>query len=365
VNKQNKIVLFISLSLSLSLSACKTENIEKETKTVVIRPVKTITATPVNDLISRTYAAVVTTSQQVELSFRVSGKLQELPIKNGDRVKQGDVIAKLDERDFKANITQVESQLNQENAQLKALRAGARPEDIAALNAAVKAAESEVQKAQSQFNRTEGLVKKQVIARQELDNDRSALTVAKANLDARKQELIKGKAGGRKEDVSAQLANIEGLKSQLKNLQETLKDATLRAPFNGIISTHSVENFSNIQAKETIATIHKASEEVFNIPAPDVVVLSPERENIILAVSLDSFPNLPLSAVTSTPSGEPFIWIINESNQVVKRPVSLGNAAGDQVVITEGITEGDVIATAGISVLQENMTVKPITAVGE
>jgi len=79
------------LMLSL-LTGCNADKEEKPTPPV-IRPVKTINVMPENDLVVRTYSAVVSSAQQVELSFRVSGKLQELPIKNGDRVKQGDVIA--------------------------------------------------------------------------------------------------------------------------------------------------------------------------------------------------------------------------------------------------------------------------------
>lgn len=417
--------IFVLLGFSIVFNGCADDvNKKQETKTPVIRPIKTITVKAISDEIKRTYSAVVLATQQVELSFRVSGKLQKLPIKNGMEVKKGDVIAKLDERDFKARITQLKSQINQANAQMKAMKAGARPEDIASLNAAVKAAQAQVRQAQLQYNRTSALVKKQVIARQELDKDRSALTVAKANLNSKQQQLRKGKAGGRKEDVSAQLAAIQGLRSQLKNLQDTLADATLRAPFDGVISSRKVENFANVQAKEVIATILKESSEidlVFNVPAPDVVLLAPQKDRLNLKVILDSFPGreftakrsefsseadsatqtyeakvvietskddpilpgmtgnliitangsqidkylLPISVIASQPNGDPFIWLVDNENKVSKRDITLGDASGADVAVTKGVKTGDLVVSAGLSALQDGMVVKPITKVGE
>ncbi len=425
LSKNSHFYLFITISFSLFLSACGGDADKKaEVKAPVVRPVKTITVEASNGQVKRTYPAIVLATQQVELSFRVSGKLQELPIKNGLTVKKGDVIAKLDERDFKAKITQLQSQINQASAQMKALKAGARSEDVAALNSSVNAALAKYTQAKKQYYRTQGLVKKQVIARQELEKDQSALDVAKANLNSSRQELRKGKAGGRKEDVSAQVAAIQGLRSQRDSLKDSLADATLRAPFDGMITSRKVENFANIQANASIATIQKDSPEidlVFSIPAPDIVILAPIRDQLVSEVVLDSFPgeifaaesrefsreadettqtyegrvaiqtpkdkpvfpgmtgkiivtgstgkpdsySLPLSAIASQPSGKPFVWTVDDANKVAKRNVTIGEALGANVAVSAGIKEGDVIVTAGISALQDGMMVKPITAVGE
>ncbi|KAG1694724.1 hypothetical protein GQR58_006722 [Nymphon striatum] len=295
-----RLFIIITLGFSLLISACNgNEDKKSEAKAPVIRPVKTITVQASNNTIKKTYSALVTATQQIDLSFRVSGKLEKLPIKNGMQVKKGDVIAKLDERDFKAKITQLKSQINQANAQMKAMRAGARPEDIASLQSAVKAAQAEFNQAKTTYYRTQELVKKQVIARNELDKDRAALEVAKANLASKNQELRKGKAGGRKEDVSAQVAVVQGLRSQLKSLEDALADATLRSPIDGIITSRKVENFANVQANSAIATIQKASDEidvVFSIPAPDVVILAPIVDQLTSIVVLDSFPGKEFAA---------------------------------------------------------------------
>lgn len=416
--------LLVTLMLGVLLTGCGQDD-APITKEAVVRPVKTTTVNSTANQLRKTYSAIVSPAQQAELSFRVSGKIIKLPINEGMKVKKGDVIAQLDQRDFKADITRLKSDISQANAQMKAMRAGARPEDIAALNAAVKAARSRLNAAQIEFNRTQGLVEKGVLARNTLDKDRSTLEVAQADLDAKKQELRKGKAGGRKEDVSAQRAVIQGLNSQLKSLQDTLADTTLRAPFAGIIATRLVENFSNIQAKETVATLQTFSAEldlVFDVPGADVVQLAADKE-LDLKVVLESFPNqefaakkrafstepdpatqtyqgrvtikptekqpilpgmtgkviitgkqsnkgsvlvIPLSAIASAANGKPFVWVVNTTdNTTSQRNVTLGEASGAMVIISEGLKIGDVVVTAGVSALQEGMKVKPITTIGE
>ena len=411
------------LALTLLLAGCGGDD-KKQEKAAVIRPVKTITVTASAGAIKKTYPAVVLATQQVELSFRVSGKLEKLPIRNNLKVKKGDIIAELDKRDFKTKINQVQSQINQSTAQLNALKAGARPEDIAALNSAVEGAQAQLNQAQAQFNRTKSLADRQLIPRQELDRDLSALIVARANLNSRKQELNKGRSGGRKEDVSAQLAGVQGLRTQLKSLQDALADATLRAPFDGTISSRKVENFTNVQANSPIATIQAESPEVdliFSLPAPDILLLAPLQDQLTTKVILDSLPeqvfkaerrefsrepdpttqtyqgrvaiktptgipilpgmtgslvitgsdgqsgsySLPLTAITANASGAPFVWVVDAENKVAKREVNIGEASATSVAVSGGVNNGDIVVTAGVSSLQDGMSVKPITAVGE
>jgi RND family efflux transporter MFP subunit len=213
------------------------------------------------------------------------------------------------------------------------------------------------------------------------------------------------------------------LKSQLRSLNDKLSDATLRAPFDGIIAARKVENFSNIQAKETVATLqnHSSPNLTFDVPGPDVYKLAKVKE-LDLKVMLDSIPDhefeatrgefstqadaatqtyrarvviqnpdgepilpgmtgsvvvtaeqeglsvfmLPIAAIASKADGKPFVWIVNlENNRTARRDVVTGEAVGANIVISDGLEEGDIVVTAGISALQESMVVKPVSAIGE
>ena len=143
----------VGILVSLSMVGCSDE----QTKTEVIRPVRTASVTASPATTRRTYPAVVLPTQQAELAFKVSGRIVELPIRAAAEVKKGDTIAQLDKRDFESAVKRLESQLDQANAQLAEMKAGAREEDMAKLEAKVKAAESQVATQKTQVDRTRRL----------------------------------------------------------------------------------------------------------------------------------------------------------------------------------------------------------------
>lgn len=388
------------------------------------RPAKVFTVSATVPELRREYPGIVLPSQEVELSFRVSGRVVELPIRGAQRVTEGDVIAQLDQRDFETTIAQLESQRDQALAQLSALRTGARAEEIAALEAAVAAAQAQVDQANDQVGRTRQLVERDVVAQAQLDGELSELRVAQANLDAQVEQLRIGQAGGRAEEVEAAEAALRGLETQIETAQSNLDDATLRAPFTGIIARRDIENFSNIQAGQSVVLLQALStvNVAFDIPGADVVTLASNGPDLITSqVLFDALPDqlfdaefvefstqadaatqtyrgrvsvvipnqtfvlpgmvaqvittapvtgasrldVPLTAVAARPDGTSFVWVVDPSNNgVSSRVVSLGSPSGDMVAITEGVEDGETVVTAGVSQLQEGMVIRPVTRVG-
>ncbi len=397
--------------LSLSLAACSQE---EQSPMEVIRPVKTFVVVAESSIQEKSYPAIVLPAQQAELSFRTSGQIIELPIKAATQVKEDDVIAKLDTNDLQSQVTVLESQKEQAEAQLEALTSGARTEDLAALKASIVAAEAQVRAAKDQRNRTQQLFEKGIVAKAKLDADQAQLDVAEAQLEAARQELIKGESGARQEEVAAQIAAIKGVEANLNIARDQLSYATLRAPFDGIIARRDVDNFANVQAKQTIAILQKLDrlELSFDIPGPDVAKASRDQTpNITVqldAVSDKSFEAelvefttladsstqtfrgrvaidqpedvivlpgmigqvtitdngngaivllIPGTAIASGPSGGTYVWIV-ENNTVAKRDVTVGDASDDRVAIVDGLEEGETVVTAGVSFMQEGMKVR-------
>ncbi|MEO1249061.1 MAG: biotin/lipoyl-binding protein, partial [Pseudomonadota bacterium] len=163
------------------------------------RPAKVFTVSETSSDVRRVYPAVVLPSSEVELSFRVSGQLTDLPVRAATQVAEGDLIAALDPSDFETQIAQLESQVDQANAELKALRDGARTEEVAALEAAVASAQAQVDQAREQANRSRELAERGVIAAAKLEEDEATLSVAEANLRSQQENLAIGLAGGRPE----------------------------------------------------------------------------------------------------------------------------------------------------------------------
>ena len=283
--------------LFLTLVSCGPGEQDAETKSDVVRPVKTVKIEQSNLRLVRTYPARVLPAQEAELSFRVSGQIIDLPIFAAKRVEQGELLAKLDTRDLENSKIQLESQLDQAHAQLNAMVQGAREEDIAALEAAIKASEAQRDAAKDQVDRSTTLFQKGVITKAQLDNHQTSLKVAEADLESRQQELIKAEAGSRPEEVDAQKAVIAALEAQYQNAENNLDYASLRAPFSGVIARRDVENFANIQAKEPIATLQRVNrlDLEFDVPGADVARFA-NRNVPIMKAELDAIKDRVFSA---------------------------------------------------------------------
>ena len=249
------------------------------------------------------------------------------------------------------------------------------------------------------------------------------MDVAEADLQARVEELAIAKSGARSEDIEAAQAALRGLETQIQTARDNLSDATLRAPFSGLVAIRHVENFSNIQAGQDIALLQSLStvDLAFDVPGVDVSQLAnredlqasvvframPDRifeaelvefsvqadastqtyrgrvavdlpqgvailpgmvGNVVITVQRDrqTALQLPLTAVVAQANGAPFVWIVDPiSNSVSPRQVELGAAMGDLISVTTGVAPGDTVVTAGIGQLQDGMVIRPITKIGD
>jgi multidrug efflux pump subunit AcrA (membrane-fusion protein) len=386
------------------------------------RPAKVAEIRAVEASVSRRYPATVLPSREIELSFKVSGQVVDLPVRAASEVAAGDVIAQIDRRDFKNQLSALQSQRDQAAAQLEALRSGAREEEIVALEAAVDSAQAQVDQKGEALERAEELLKRGVSTRAQVEGAQAEFRVAEANLRAQQEQLRIGQVGGRPEDIAASEAAIRGIDAQIKVARDALSDTTLVAPFDGIIARRDIENFSNVQAGQSIVflqsldVVHLA----FDVPARDVTELTRSGLNTItntagfealpdqefraefveFSVQADSatqtyrgrvavevpeeaviLPGMvanvtlstqssgktvfaPLTAISSTPDGAPFVWVVDNNGVVSKQDVDLGEARGADVAIAKGVSAGDRVIAAGVSEMQEGMTVRPIHKIG-
>ncbi|WP_179380910.1 efflux RND transporter periplasmic adaptor subunit [Jannaschia marina] len=382
------------------------------------RPAKVATVDATEATVRRAYPATVLPSREAALSFRVGGRIVELPIRGAILVGEGDVIAVLDPRDFETEIAQTESQIAQAAAQLDALRAGARPEEIAALEAGVEAAQAQFDAARENVDRTRQLRERGVVANAQLEQAESEFRVAEAQLRTQQEQLRIGQTGGRPEEIAASEAAIDGLKTQLQASRDNLEDATLRAPFAGIIARRDVEPFDNVNPGQPIALL-QALDPVhlaFDIPGPDVTSLTRMGTEVIETMAtFDAIPDrafdaefvefsvqadegtrtyrgraavpapedafilpgmtaevvseapteavrliVPLTAVAASPDGSAFVWLLGEDGALNRRVIELGDADGAHVVVTDGLEEGEQVVAAGVGRIVEGMTIRPL-----
>ena len=236
------------IMMVLLFSACAKE--EKDEGPPPVRPVKSIILQENSQARNRSFPGKVQPIQQVDLSFRVSGPLIDFPVDEGQDVKEGQVLARLDPRDFEAAVANVQSSLAGAKAQLQAMETGARPEDIKMFQAEVEAAKANLRTAELELRRASDLYQERASTKAELDRARQARDVAKAQYDTAVQNLEKGKKGARQEDIDAQKSMVAGLESQLGQARDHLEDTRLKASFDGLVAKKYVRNYQDIQAKQ-------------------------------------------------------------------------------------------------------------------
>jgi RND family efflux transporter MFP subunit len=362
---------FVLLPLFFVIS-CGKEEVEQKK---IVRPVRAIKVLDVTQFRQRQFPGTAKATQEIDLSFRVSGPLIELPVIIGDEVKQGDVVARIDPRDYEVNVNNARGKLNEAKAILT--------------------------RTESDYKRLKNIFEQDPGATSEAAVDR-----ARQNRDSAR-------------------ASVQSLGASVASAKDQLSYTFLKAPFDGTVVNNFVENFEDVQARQPIVRIVDDSriEMVVNIPE-SMIAYVPDVKNI--EVVFDPFPDRKIpaeikeigteaSAVTRTypvnlimnqpddikilsgmagkATGEPpdiadaspeaskvmtggkqvpmaaifspddidktYVWIIDEqSRQVTRREVKTGKLTDTGIMVTDGLEAGEWIAIAGVHYLREGMEVR-------
>ncbi len=202
-----------------------------------------------------TASGTIVPIQTVNLSPKTAGRLVELYVEQGDRVQQGQVIARMSNDDLQAQRLQAEANLKRAQANLAELRAGSRTEEIAQARAnlertqaQVKAAQSRLDLATERVDRNQNLFNDGAIARDRLDEviseaDSAHANLAQAQAQVREaqQRLAQLQNGTRSEQIAQGVAQVREAEGRLKAITVQLDDTIIRAPFAGIITQRYAE----------------------------------------------------------------------------------------------------------------------------
>ncbi len=233
----------ILILIILTCSSCQRSQplSEKASEAIRVPLVKTIELKEVQSVQDQAFPGIAKEGRTVKQSFRVAGPLVQYDIQIGKRLRKGDLLAQIDQRDYLLAIQQVEAELSKAESTLQAMKTGARPEDVAALEAKLAAAQSQFQTAQTNETRFASLLKTQAVAQFKYDEIKLLRDQAKAALEAGQKELDKAKIGARKEDIAAMEAGIAALQAQRQKAKNALTDTKLLAPSDGYVSQKYME----------------------------------------------------------------------------------------------------------------------------
>lgn len=191
----------------------------------------------------------------VQVSFRIPGKIEERLVSEGALVKAGQIVARLDSKDLAQEIAQRKAQVAAAQAVLTELNTGSRPEEIAQAEAVLERAEAEGTRAKLEFERQKKLFDREVISQREFDGAKTTLDGTQARIREAKEMHSLVRKGPRQEKIDQGKAGLEQAKQALA-LAETRKGYSLAvSPLSGIVLSENSEAGEYVSPGTPVVTI--------------------------------------------------------------------------------------------------------------
>ena len=215
--------------------------------------------------------------RQVDLGFRVAGRIAAIPFDEGAHVAQGTVLASLDTAPLHDQLTAAEAQVAMAMAELDKRHSGNRPQEIVQAEAKLADAQASLATAKEDYDRRADLVKTGAVSQALFDSTAAKYHSAQAQVTAAQAALSLQRAGFRREDIASAVASRDQALAQAAKARTDLGDTVLRAPNAGTILTRAREPGAIVQPGETVLTltIDRPMRVRAYIPEPDLARISP------------------------------------------------------------------------------------------
>ena len=193
--------------------------------------------------------------RQVELAFNASGRIADILVREGDRVKQGQLLARLDTERLRLSLRQSEAQTNAQRQIVARYLSGSRPEEIRQARAQRDAARVAVADADAVYRRQLDLVAQKFVSQQQADTAKFALDKTREQLKAAEEAARLAELGPRKEDIAAAQATLAANEAAAAVIKRDIQEGELRAPSDGIIENRILEPGDMASAAKPVFTL--------------------------------------------------------------------------------------------------------------
>lgn len=183
----------------------------------------------------------IVAAHKIQVASKVIGKVAWIGVEKGDRVQAGQVIVRLEDDEYRAQVQQARGQLAALEARLAELGRGSRPEEIDAARAQVEQARAELENARVQLERIRQLAAEKVMSKSALDDAQARYDTAAARLEAAQKNHEIVRQGPRREQIQSMRGQVEAARGALALAETQLANTLIRAPITGTILERAVE----------------------------------------------------------------------------------------------------------------------------
>ena len=251
-----------------------------------------------NVVLKVTAAGSIRPTTPVNISPKQPGRVTALLVDQGDRVRAGQVLARMDDSNLRGTLLKAQGVLAAAEANLQKLRAGNRPQEIEAARRNLQAAEADQIAVRSAYLSNQQLYGSGAIARVSFDASRSAFLAGEARVRSLKAQLNLANAGSRAEDITSAAAQVLQARGDLATIEAQVNDTVIRAPFAGVISQKYADvgafvtpttsaSATSSATSSSILALASELEAVANVAEADVGAIRPGQS---VDLQVDAFP---------------------------------------------------------------------------
>lgn len=183
----------------------------------------------------------IVAAHKIQVASKVVGKVAWIGVSKGDKVREGQVIVRLEDDEFRAQLAQARGQVANLQARLEELSNGSRPEEIAQAKANVDVTAADLENAKVNLNRVRQLSAEGVISKQALDDAQARYDSQVARVASLEKTFELVRIGPRREQIDAVRGQIAQARGAVQFYETQLKDTVIRAPVTGTILERAVE----------------------------------------------------------------------------------------------------------------------------
>ncbi len=224
------------------------------------------------------------------VSFKVTGRIVDLPVDEGMTMKAGDLLARLDNEDYRQQVAVDDATARQRARQLSLGLAGSRPQDIEAAKLAMLDAQADLDQKKKDYARYEALYKKDEIPGQTRDQAATNVTRAQDTYDRAQQIYNELVEGTRKEELAVDRASVHQADQVVSLSHIRLAYTVLRAPFSGVVLVRQAELGEVVSPGTPIVTLGDLDHLWVRVYVPETD-LGKVNLGQIVNIHTDSFPD--------------------------------------------------------------------------
>jgi len=183
----------------------------------------------------------IVAAHRIEVASKVIGRVAWIGVEKGDKVKGGQVLVRLEDDEYNAQLTQTKGQLANLQARLAELQHGSRPEEIAVAGANLNQAKADLENTRLVLERTRRLTGEGVMAKQALDDAQAKHDGALARVNSLQKTLDLAVLGPRQEQIDAMRGQVDQARGAVAYAETQVSNTVIRAPVSGTILERAVE----------------------------------------------------------------------------------------------------------------------------